>query len=79
MKLTVKNLGPISQAEVDLSKDLIILTGENNTGKTYVAYGIYGIIKRIKEGHTSFDFLSKDQIEILEKEGKINGKIRFIS
>ena len=34
MKLTVKNLGAISHAEVDLSKDLILLTGENNTGKS---------------------------------------------
>ena len=41
MKLTVENLGVISKAEVDLSKDLIIFTGENNTGKTYLAYLIY--------------------------------------
>lgn len=41
MRLTVKNLGPISKASVDLSKDLIILTGENNTGKTYLASTVY--------------------------------------
>jgi hypothetical protein len=38
MRLTVKNLGPISNASVDLSRDLIVLTGENNTGKSYLAY-----------------------------------------
>ncbi len=43
MRLTVKNLGVISKASVDLSKDLIILTGENNTGKTYLAYAVYGL------------------------------------
>ena len=43
MLLTVKNLGVISKAEIDLSKDLILLTGENNTGKTYLAYVIYGV------------------------------------
>ncbi|MEZ4952337.1 MAG: AAA family ATPase [Saprospiraceae bacterium] len=43
MRLTVKNLGVISKAEIDLSKDLILLTGENNTGKTYLAYVIYGV------------------------------------
>ncbi len=43
MKLTVKNLGAISHAEIDLSKDLILFTGENNTGKTYLAYTIYGL------------------------------------
>lgn len=39
----VKNLGAISHAEVDLSKNLILFTGENNTGKTYLAYTIYGL------------------------------------
>ena len=43
MKISVENLGAISKAEVDLSKDLIILTGENNTGKTYLAYLIYSL------------------------------------
>ena len=43
MKLTVKNLGVVSHAEVDLSKDLLIFTGENNTGKTYLAYTVHAI------------------------------------
>lgn len=43
MKLTVKNLGVVSHAEIDLSKDLLIFTGENNSGKTYLAYTIYGL------------------------------------
>lgn len=43
MKLTVKNLGVVSHAEVDLSKDLLIFTGENNTGKTYLAYTVHAV------------------------------------
>jgi predicted ATPase len=43
MKLAVKNLGPVSYAEVDLSKDLLIFTGENNSGKTYLAYTVHAI------------------------------------
>ena len=43
MKLTVKNLGPIEEATVDLSKDLIVLTGQNNTGKTYLTNLICGL------------------------------------
>lgn len=41
MIFKVKNLGYIEEAEVDLSKDLIVFTGHNNTGKTYLAYAIY--------------------------------------
>ncbi|TAD95281.1 MAG: hypothetical protein EAZ97_15735, partial [Bacteroidetes bacterium] len=41
MIFKVENLGVIAKAEVDLSKDLILLTGQNNTGKTYLAYAIY--------------------------------------
>ncbi|WP_338814025.1 AAA family ATPase [Bernardetia sp. Wsw4-3y2] len=41
MKLNIKNLGALKEAEIDLSKDLILLCGHNNTGKTYVAYAIY--------------------------------------
>jgi len=45
MKLIINNLGFIKHSEIDLSKDLIVLCGPNNTGKTYVAYTIYGLMK----------------------------------
>ncbi|WP_338813127.1 AAA family ATPase [Bernardetia sp. Wsw4-3y2] len=44
MILTIKNLGALKEAEIDLNKDLILLCGHNNTGKTYVAYLIYDIL-----------------------------------
>jgi recombinational DNA repair ATPase RecF len=31
--------------QLDFNKDLTILCGPNNTGKTYVAYAIYGLMK----------------------------------
>lgn len=43
MFFRVENLGPLREAEVDLSKGLILLTGPNNTGKTYLAWSIYGL------------------------------------
>ncbi len=43
MKLTLENIGKIKHAEIDLSKDLIVLCGPNNTGKTYVAYSVYDL------------------------------------
>lgn len=45
MRFTLKNLGRLEEATIDLSQDLIVLTGPNNTSKTYVAYAIYGFIQ----------------------------------
>ncbi len=44
MKFVFKNLGPIDKAELELG-DLTIIAGRNNTGKTYVAYTLYGFLK----------------------------------
>ena len=41
MKLNIQNLGPIESAQIDLSKDLIVISGQNNTGKTYLGYFVY--------------------------------------
>ncbi len=44
-KFLFKNLGPIKEAELELG-DLTIIAGRNNTGKTYIAYALYGFLKR---------------------------------
>ena len=44
MIIKIKNLGIVEEARVDLDKDIIILTGENNTGKTYLAYTLYQLL-----------------------------------
>ncbi|MBK9258721.1 MAG: hypothetical protein IPM54_02670 [Polyangiaceae bacterium] len=43
MLFRVQNLGPLREAEVDLSKDIIVLAGPNNSGKTYLAWSVYGL------------------------------------
>ena len=50
MSLTVrlKNIGIIKQAEFSLG-DLTIICGENNTGKTYTAYALYGFLNSWRE------------------------------
>lgn len=53
MIFTIENLGIIEKAEVDLSKDLILLYGQNNTGKTSLAYSIYYLWK-IKQDYAYF-------------------------
>jgi predicted ATPase len=37
MKIKLKNLGAIKQAEFEIG-DLTIICGKNNTGKTYTTY-----------------------------------------
>jgi len=51
MKFRFKNLGPIKEADLELG-DLTIIAGRNNTGKTYIAYALYGFIKHLKRSST---------------------------
>ena len=37
------NIGPIKEAELELG-DMTVIAGENNTGKTYLAYTLYGFL-----------------------------------
>ena len=43
MKIHLKNLGILKQAEFSLG-DLTIICGKNNTGKTYATYALYGFL-----------------------------------
>lgn len=45
MKLSIKYLGAIKEGTIDLSKKLNVFCGPNGTGKTYLAYAIYGLLK----------------------------------
>lgn len=44
MKIRLKNFGILKQAEFELG-DITIICGENNTGKTYAAYALFGFLK----------------------------------
>ena len=44
-KFRFQNLGPVKDAELELG-DLTIIAGRNNTGKTYIAYALYGFLKQ---------------------------------
>ena len=47
-KYTFKNLGPVKDATLELG-DLTIITGRNNTGKTYMVYTLYGFLRDFNE------------------------------
>ena len=61
MKFRFKNLGPIKEADLELG-DLTIIAGRNNTGKTYLAYALYGFLKHLKRWSTrNYDTRREEQ------------------
>ena len=64
MKIKVENLGNIEKAELELG-NLTILTGKNNTGKTYIAYALYGFLD-------SWRVLKIEDFEYTKEETKEN-------
>ncbi|HIE01769.1 MAG TPA: hypothetical protein EYP59_16035 [Thiotrichaceae bacterium] len=46
MYFELKNIGAIKLAKVELGK-LTVICGENNRGKTYIAYSLYGFFSRL--------------------------------
>ncbi len=72
MIFKTENLGIIKQAEVDLNKDLILLCGHNNTGKSYLAYEIYKFLSH-KEGVRAYIApAERTAINIFSKELALN-------
>ena len=70
MSLTVrlKNIGILKQAEFSLG-DLTVICGENNTGKTYATYALYGFLESWRKFIPIT--ISDDQIRNLLTEGAL--------
>lgn len=66
MKIT--RLGPISKSDFTLN-DLTIFTGNNNQGKTYMSYAVYGILKSLND--ISLYFYSLKEVDILNNDGQL--------
>lgn len=64
MKIKVKNLGVLKQAEFELG-DFTIICGENNTGKTYATYALFGFLS------TCINEMHENEIKIEVESGKI--------
>ena len=43
MEIQLKNIGMLDEAEFEVG-DITLICGENNTGKTYVTYSLYGYL-----------------------------------
>jgi predicted ATPase len=75
MKLNVKGLGAIKEGTIDLSKKINIFCGPNGTGKTYMAYVIYGLLKnQINVGNIGKDL---DLVKNLIDKKKYRYQINF--
>lgn len=53
MEIIIRNLGPVKEFKYDLSKDLNVIFGKNNIGKSYAITAVYLILKQF----TSREFL----------------------
>ena len=73
MKIKLKNIGTLKQAEIDLSKDLIVLAGPNNTGKTYAAYTVYGVCDLLR---ISYKYRLKDNKNVENLDSILSNVIK---
>ena len=84
VKITVKNFGPIAEADIDL-RPLTVFVGPSNTGKTYFAtlvYALYGVFNDLSgssllslfEPRKAMDILS----ELLSGHPTLKGEIQEI-
>jgi hypothetical protein len=73
MKITVKNLGALEQAEFTLG-ELTILCGCNNTGKTYATYALFGFLLTWRQ--ILAINIPNDKIEQLLNEGVIRVELQ---
>lgn len=49
MRIHIKNFGPIKDFDFDLTKDLTLIYGENNVGKSYAIEVVYLILKYFRK------------------------------
>lgn len=79
MKIHIKNIGMLDEAEFEVG-DLTLICGENNTGKTYATYSLYGYLDYIGDNPKPilFDLLFftinnySDYVKIKDDKMQIN-------
>lgn len=71
-RFVFRNLGPIDHAEMELG-DLTVIAGHNNTGKTYLAYSIYGFLRSWNQSpHLYGDIAYNEELSTSTKHPKSN-------
>lgn len=70
MQITVKNFGAIQSGKIDLSKRITLFCGPNCSGKTYMAYLLYGVFSLnnrrffVDAGLSAEDLYAHKQVEM---------------
>lgn len=64
MKFHFENLGLLDQVDLELA-DLTLVCGENNTGKTYATYAVYGFMRSWRQ---ILRYLLEDEIDELLRD-----------
>jgi ABC-type cobalamin/Fe3+-siderophores transport system ATPase subunit len=71
MQFKLENFKPIQSAEIKV-KDLTLIFGDNNTGKTYMAYALYGLLSEWDNIVFGIEFFTEQQQKELSKNGKLS-------
>jgi len=61
MQIKIRNFGPIKAFDFDLKKDLVMIFGKNNIGKSYGIYVVYLLVKTLLKSHDKQAFLADFQ------------------
>ena len=65
VRFQFRNIGPVREAELELGR-LTIIAGRNNTGKTYLSYTIYGLIKAFQNSSTIGEPATSDELQFIQ-------------
>ena len=76
MKFTIKNLGPLKDAELELG-DITVLLGPPNSGKSYTLKSLYAQLITLDQ--TARDFILREVIDNLEVWEHINYFVRTLT
>ncbi|EGK8009670.1 AAA family ATPase [Campylobacter lari] len=79
MKVKLKNIGMLDEAEFEVG-NITLICGENNTGKTYVTYSLYGYLDFLSNNLASvfFSIVQKHLNILIPEEYTITISIREI-
>ena len=80
MKIHIKNIGMLDEAEFEVG-DLTLICGENNTGKTYATYSLYGYLDFMRSIRENMFLRARrnlfDDNEFLENIGESQREIKI--
>ena len=77
MKVSLKNVGMLDEAEFEVG-DLTIICGENNTGKTYATYSLYGYLDFMRSIRDDL-FYMRDRTLFEDEEIQIENNVYKIT